>query len=624
VSSFFNKNFKEKSSFQFSKQKFQVWKLIKQFQSHQFPNLKQSKYLFRFLNKKEKLIIKGLFFLIIFCFLFLFIRLYFSQTIEVPKIGDQYIEGLVGSPQYINPILAPINEVDLDISQLVFSGLLKYNEKQEIVSDLAEKYEISKDQKKYTFFLRKNILWHDKEKFSAEDVVFTIKSIQNPAFKSPLLNNFKGVEVKKIDDYTVQFILEKPLTPFLSSLVIGIIPLHLWNNISPNQANLAIYNLKPIGTGPFQFHSLTKDQRGLIQSYILKKNPFYYNKKSYLNRIVFKFYSDFKEAFLDLKTKKINGLNYLPKDFLSKKLDETISQKDFIFHFLYLPQYMGIFLNQQKNPLLKEKSIREALVLSLDRQKIIDEVLDQGGEIINAPILKNQIGYNSKIKKYNYDPEKAKQLLDKAGWKLKEENQELKIIKKIDTKIEVKKITENIKKSFLYRKNKELKIILSTVDQPENVKVAQMVQKFWQDIGIKINLKIIDFKNIQEEAIKSRNYEALFYGKNVGFDPDPYPFWHSSQINHPGLNLSLYSNKQADQLLEEARKISDLKQREAKYFKFQDILIEDLPAIFLYNPTYTYIVDKKIKGINVSRIINPSDRFIGIENWYLKTKRKFK
>ncbi|MBI4653310.1 hypothetical protein HY750_03600 [Candidatus Kuenenbacteria bacterium] len=607
-----------------SKQKLQIWNLIKNLQSRQLPNFKQFKYLARFLTKKEKWIIKGLSVLIIFCLLFLFVRLYFSQTIEIPKNGGEYAEGLVGTPQYINPILAPVNDVDLDISQLVFSGLLKYNEKQELVPDLAEKYEISKDQKQYTFFLRKNILWQDKKKFNADDIIFTIQSIKDPEFKSPLLKNFEGVKIEKINDYAVKFILEKPFTPFLSSLLMGIIPTHLWSDIPSNQANLAIYNLKPIGTGPFQFHSLIKDQKGLIQSYVLKRNPFYYGKKSYLNKIIFKFYPDFKKAILDLKTKKINGLNYLPKDFLSKELNKTISQKDFIFYPLYLPQYMAVFLNQQKNPLLKEKSIREALALSLDRQRIIDEALDQGGKIINGPILKNQVGYNSEIKKYNYNLEKAKQLLDDAGWKLKKEEDKKKNEIKGDSKIEIKKADENIANFFLYKKNKELKIILTTVDQSENIKVAKMIQTFWQDIGIKVDLEIIDPKDIQKETIESRNYEALFYGNNVGFDPDPYPFWHSSQAQHPGLNLTLYSNKQADQLLEEARKISDLKQREVKYFKFQNILIEDLPAIFLYNSTHAYIIDKKIKGFDIQQIINPSDRFIRIENWYLKTKRKFK
>jgi peptide/nickel transport system substrate-binding protein len=467
-------------------------------------------------------------------------------------------------------------------------------------------------------------LWHNKEKFNADDVIFTIQSIKDPEFKSPLYKNFEGVKVEKIDDYTVKFILEKPFTPFLSSLLVGIIPAHLWGDIPSNQTNLAIYNLKPIGTGPFQFHSLIKDQKGLIQSYILKRNPFYYGKKSYLNKIVFKFYPDFKKAIVDLKTKKINGLNYLPKDFLSKELNKTISQKDFIFHSFYLPQYMAIFLNQQKNPLLKEKSIREALALSLDRQKIIDEALDQGGEIINAPILKNQVGYNPEIKKYNYNLEKAKQLLANAGWKLKKEGDKQENKTKRDLKIEIKKIDENIAKFFLYKKKQELKIILTTVDQFENIKVAKIIQTFWQNIGIKVDLEIIDPKDIQKEAIELRNYEALFYGNNVGFDPDPYPFWHSSQAQHPGLNLTLYSNKQADLFLEEARKINDLKQREIKYFKFQNILMKDLPVIFLYNSTHTYIVDKKIKNINVERIISPSDRFIGIENWYLKTKRKFK
>ena len=222
------------------------------------------------------------------------------------------------------------------------------------------------------------------------------------------------------------------------------------------------------------------------------------------------------------------------------------------------------------------------------------------GQVIDAPILAGFIGYNPNIAKYEYDKIKAGTLLDEAGWKLKEPQDE-------------------------FRKNKdiELKIILTTVNRSENFKVTQMIQKMWQEIGVKTEIKIVESGQIQSDVIRKRNFEVLLFGEIFGADPDPYPFWHSSQAGENGLNLANFVNKEADNVLEEARQISDPQQRHDKYIHFQNILNLQLPAVFLYTPKYVYPMSSSIQGVDTKVISIPADRFSNIEEWYVETKRSF-
>ena len=172
--------------------------------------------------------------------------------------------------------------------------------------------------------------------------------------------------------------------------------------------------------------------------------------------------------------------------------------------------------------------------------------------------------------------------------------------------------------------NEILTITLTTVNQPENTKAVELIKKAWEKIGVKVDLQIVEGSRISREIIKPRNYQILLFGIIVGSNPDPYPFWHSSQVQDPGLNLSQLANREVDRLLENARKTLDQEEQRENYQRFQDILTSEIPAIFLYNPTYTYVVDKKIKGISVDRIITPADRFNNLEDWYVKTKKRLK
>ena len=555
------------------------------------PTWKQFKHLPQTLNKLEKLAVKILILAAVITGGFLFYNGYYKNLVSIPANGGDLTEGLVGSPLYLNPLLA-YSDVDKDISRLIFSGLMKYNDKLEPVADLADRYEISEDQKVYTFYLKQNVKWHDNKPLTASDVVFSIVSIQNPDYKSPYYRSFNGIIIDKIDDYTVKFTLQQPYAAFLNLLTIGIIPQHIWYDTNAATAKLAVYNQRPVGSGPYKFKNLVKENRGLIKSYALEKNKDYYGKIPYINNIYFKFYADYENAVNGLINKEVNSLSFLPKEYLKKA-----GKHDLNLNNIELAQYTALFFNSKNNEFLKEKKVREALAYAIDKNKIIEDIMRNYGQAIDSPILKNFVGYNPDVKKYEYNPKKALEILTGDGW--------------------------TIDKELLKKKDNDLKITLTTVDQVENVKVANLIKDFWASIGVNVELQLVSKEKIESEIIIPRNYQILLYGEILGYDPDLFPFWHSSQREAPGLNLANYANRKVDQLLEEARQTNDNKIREAKYQEFQNLLIEDLPAIFLFSPSYIYPVNKKIKGISAEKIALPGDRFINIENWYIKTKKQF-
>lgn len=558
------------------------------------PNLGQFKYLSSVLSSKEWLIIRLLILVIIIGIVFFGFRAYYHWTEEIPQVGGEYTEGLIGSPVLINPIFALANDVDADISKLIFSGLFKYDENQNLIPDLVTNFGVSEDEKTYTFYLKEDAKWHDGEGLTADDVVYTFKIIQDPDYRSPLEPSLRGAEINKIDDYTLNVILQEPFSPFKTGLTFGILPEHLWFDITGQNARLAELNIKPIGSGSYKFSSLVKDKNGNIKTYTLERNDEYYDKKPYIEKINFNFYPDVVSQVEAAKNRRVLGLAFTPIS-LRNDLEKN---NDLNQYNLRLPQYTAVFFNQ-KNDLLADKSIRQALAWSFDRQRIIQDVLHGEGEIIYSPILPDYLGYNPEIEKYGYNLDNAKKILDEAGWVLLDGDE------------------------YRHKKNNdtELAFTLTTVDQPEYVQAASILKEEWGKLNIRIELSVISAEEMQSTIIKPRAYEALLFGEIIGTDPDPYPFWHSSQSKHPGLNLAIYFNKKTDQLLEEARKTSDEEQRRIKYLHFQNIIAEELPAIFLYNPVYSYDIDKKIKGIEEQYIVVPSDRLVGLVNWYIETNR---
>ena len=521
----------------------------------------------------------------------LLVRFFDRHIVALAKPGGSYSEAVLGSPKFINPILAYTNDVDVDLTKLLFRGLYQTNEKGEVVPDLATHQEISDDGKTYIFTIRQDAVWHDGTPMTTSDIAYTFSAIADPEYQSPLQNTFRDVQVEIVDDYTVKMTLAKPYAPFLSTLTVGILPAHIWGDIPGASASLAEYNIKPIGSGPFQFDSLTKDRRGTIKAFRVVRFERFYGLRPYLDDLTFRFYATREETIEAIKRNRADGIS-----FVTSEMRPDIEKEGLTLRELRLPQYTAVFFNQ-RNTLLKEKVIRQTLERAIDKNAIIQNALGGAGDAIHTPILPGFLGYNPAVQGLAYDPQAAGKALDDAGWALL--------------------AGETVRK----KNGKELRFALSTVDRPEYTKTVELLRESWTKIGVGLEVRLFSSSDILKKVIKPRDYEALLFGEIVGVDPDPYPFWHSSQSYDPGLNLAIFFNKQVDQLLEEARQTNDLEQRRMKYLHFQNILADEEPAVFLYNPYYTYALPKKIKGFTLERITVPSDRFNNIEGWYAKTRR---
>lgn len=556
-------------------------------------NFRKFLYFFHIATPHEKRLIFFLSLVVLISGIGFLSRMYLRLTLPVPETGGSYTEGLLREPRTINPLFAA-QDADRDIAKLVFSGLLNYSGEGLIQPDLAERYEISEDGKTYTLYLREDVRWHDGKPFSAEDVLFTIKTIQNPRYKSVLRANWQGVSADKKDDYTVQFVLRKPYAPFIENLTVGILPRHLWEGIEPEQALLHELNLKPVGTGPYRFRRIKQDNDGTITRYELERNTHYYLPGPYLDHITFTFFSTEEEITTALRKGLIDGFGPVS----AQKLLEFNPRKVAVVA-VAMPRVFGIFFNERKNTILEKLEVRQAIAQSLNRTEIAQKATVGGAVPTDSPIPFDKFS-ETEESSLAYSPEIARELLERAGWK--------------DTD------GDGIRE----RKNERLRLTLTTSDWPDLVRASDLIRDMLREIGIEVVVQKFSLADLESSAIKPRNFEMLLFGQVYGYEPDPYTFWHSSQIKDPGLNISLYSNRRADRILEETRAISDPDIRRKKYTEFSSILTNDLPAIFLYSQLYLYLTPRDMKGVEISRISLPADRFNQTHNWYKETERKFK
>lgn len=567
------------------------------FKKRRFPRFAQLVYLPRFLSKKEAAVLFIFGGLMFFGFFGIVISSYLNNTKIIPAAGGEYIEGVVGYPRFINPLYSQSNEVDRDLTVLVYSGLAGRNTRGASALDLAKEYKLSDDEKTYTFILRNDVKWSDGKPFTADDVVFTIETIKNDKYLSPLRTAWLNIGIKKIDDSAVQFQLDKPYAPFLTLASAGILPKHIWEKVPVASINLADANTKPVGTGPYVFKSFVKDKAGVIKSYTLDRNENYYGAKPNIKRVTLKFYPDYISAANALDNRQIDGLAFVPAEARSVlKLRSRLESYD-----IALPQFNAVFFNSRENEILKDKAVRKALALAIDRKRIIGEALDGDGVLIEGPILPGYPGYNDKLGRLYTDKEAAQKLLVDAGWVLKDGN--------------------NIRTN---KKNAQLKIELTTIDKEQNIKAANIIKENWESAGVTVNLKVVAAGNVSKEVIDVRKYQAFLFGEMYGPELDPYSYWHTSALRYPGLNLAQYSNSKIDTLLEAARQTSDKVVRQKKYEEFQSLLMEDFPTIFLWQPKYTYLIDKKVRGLEISTLLTPLDRWRSIMAGYINTKRALK
>ena len=565
---------------------------IKNFLKKFFPDKKKLKHLPKLLSRKERLTVIGLSLVIISSILAISIGYYFEITRARPDFGGGFTEGLIGEPRFINPLLLQ-TDTDRDLSQLIYSGLLKNDGQGNFVPDLAENFIISNDGLTYRFNLRKNVKWHTGSIFSADDVIFTVKTAQDQDFSSPQRVNWQGVETIKVDDFTIEFRLKNPYAQFVNNLTLGIMPSHLWQEIKPANFVFSELNLKPVGTGPYKFFRLRKDANGRITSYELSANEEYYEEGPYIELIKFKFYSSEEDLIQSFNLSGIDSLNGIS----SANLKELRFPGKISLQRPKIPRYFAVFLNQNQSDVLSDKNVRLALAHSVNKDKIIESI-SGGGFKVDSPILPEIFAdFDGNIKRYDYNPEFSKQILENSKWQDSDGDG---IREKGDKKLEIQ---------FVAPQRKEL------------ITIGERLKNDWESIGIKIDMANIPVIELQQNYIQPRTYQMLLFGEVLNVEPDPFSFWHSSQKKDPGLNLALYDNQGADKLLEEARQSLDKSVRRDRYNDFQNLVIEDLPSIFLYSPLYLYPQAKKIKGFEDKLLGLPSERFVNVNKWYIETQR---
>jgi peptide/nickel transport system substrate-binding protein len=503
-----------------------------------------------------------------------------SLLIEVPAYGGNLVEGEVGSPQFINPLLA-ISDADRDLATLTYAGLMGLSGTGSLVPVLAESYEVSPDGKSYTFTLRNDASFSDGTPVTAQDVVFTIQKAQDPALKSPKYADWSGVRVQALDARTVRFTLTKAYAPFLGLTTIGILPSRLWQNMSSEEFPFSTLETSPVGAGPFKVADVSRDASGLIKSVLLVENSRFVLGRPYLDSIRLDFYSRSE----DLISALTNGAVESAYDVDTKGALTAPYARVF-----------GVFWNPSEKQVYARPEVRKALSIALDRQSIVDTVLGGYATAIIGPVPPGSV--KQAPLPQSFGPAAAAKVLQSAGWTY-------------DGTARVWKNTAA--KQMLDR------ITVRTSNVPELKSVASAVKADWEQFGIPVDIELYEPGDLSQNVIRPRKYGALLYGMVIGRDQDLYAFWDSQERNDPGLNIAQYANKTVDALLEDARSTVDEERRARDLQKIEDIIAADYPAAFIYAPDFTYSVPRNLRGVVLPQIITPADRFATVASWYRVT-----
>ncbi|MEK7480563.1 MAG: ABC transporter substrate-binding protein [Patescibacteria group bacterium] len=537
------------------------------------------RFLFAYFSKKEQ------FLFVLFAFAAMVSSLVLLRFFDeryatlAPLGGGTLREGVVGSPRFINPLLA-ISDTDRDLVNLIYAGLMRPDGQGGFEPELAESYEISEDGLRYTFHLKKNLLWHDGKFFGSDDVLFTIGWVRDPALRSPLRAQWEGVRVEKIDEYTITVALDKPYAPFIGATTLGILPKHRWEHLTPQEFTVTPLNRSPIGMGPYRVASFEEQGEGGIRSYTLKAFSEYALGKPYINRVIIEIFPNEEELRAAYQNETIDAMGIISPSF---PLAPRASS-----HFMHfpLPRLVGVFFNPAHNELLDSFAIREALWHATDTERIINEALGGQATSITSPlpyvVPKKQMP--------TYDPQKARQAIV-SNKDYDEENPPI--------------------------------FQLVTAANPQLAAVAKLLKEMWEQAGVRVEVQIFEVTDLERNVIRPREYDALLFGQVVGYNPDPFAFWHSSQRTDPGLNIANYSNVKVDKILEEARSTNEAEKRDTLSQSFVDELLNDLPALFLYQPLYVYAAPTRLEGINTDLLDLPAGRFSNVEQWYVMTEHRW-
>lgn len=515
------------------------------------------------------------------------------NLLSMVKGGRNYNEGLVGEITRLNPVYADLNEVDRDITSLIFEGLTKYDPKQKAMVENIATHTLDGSKTLYTFTLKENITWHDNQPVTANDVYFTFHDvIQHPEFENLVLkSNFEGVTMEKVDDRTVTMKLNEPNAFFFTQLTVGILPQHLLKDISVKELDTHEFNQKPIGNGPYKVNGpYEKNRDGSMEVALEYDKNYWRNVNPDITSINFRTFPT-HEAL----RKNRGQLHGIPRIQAYRLLDLN---EDRLKEYQYsLPQYTALFL-QTDDEALRARNVRLGIQKAIDKDKILEAIgYDQP---IDTPLL--ELDQEDWI--YKPNPEEAAGALFDAGWKLDATTGK--------------------------RANEAggiLSLVLVRRSYPNNEKqeevtriTAELIEQQLEDAGIQVTVESYEDSTFQGK-VQKRDYDLLLYGQSLGYNLDTYSYWHSSQ-SAKGLNLSNYGNAKADFNIEAIRNSFEDEVTERKEYlqKLAQTIKEDIPAVFLYTPSYTFLVDKRIQNLYIENLLFPHDRFSNILEWKVRTK----
>lgn len=511
-------------------------------------------------------------------------------AIYVPQAGGTYIEGIAAAPGNLNPLYYQ-NQTDRDVGALIFRGLTRATESGVVVPELARSWEIGEADRSYTFELRDDVLWHDGEPFTAEDVAFTIRVLQAPTFtgRPELVDVWRNVEVDVLDALTVRFTLPDPFAPFLSYTTLGILPKHILGQEPIAQLADASFSRQPVGTGPWRIETV---EPGKIS---FEPHPDFYGDAPMLGRVTFRFYPSTAAVYSAYERGEVLGVSRLALAGIAE-----LSQIETLNVYSAPQAGTTMIVVNMNNPLFADPAVRKALLFGLNREALIDNVLDGQGVVAHSLYLPTHWAYNPDVPTYTYDAERARQLLEQAGW--------------TDDNRDGVREKEDVKLQFT---------LLTNQENPQHVALIDSVARQWAQIGVQAEPRAVNFADLVQTYLRPRQFETVLLDSppKPTTDPDMYPLWHSSQAVDEGLNWASWSNARVDDLLEEGERVLDHNTRRDIYGKLQRIFAEEVPSLPLFHPIYTYGVDEKVQNVQIGPITTPSDRFQTLNEWYINLKR---
>ncbi|WKZ27657.1 MAG: peptide ABC transporter substrate-binding protein [Candidatus Dojkabacteria bacterium] len=531
--------------------------------------------------------------------------------------SDTLIEGVIvgldeqGDVQEIsriNPLINSNIQLERDIIELIYESLISVNQSGESTAALADYGELDKG-RLYRFKLREGMLWSDGQPITTADVEATFNLLQqlegDPTTSTLYSRAATKMEIIILDDLTFEFKLNSVIPGFFEAISYKILPAHLLSDVNTDNIVTSdpLINRNPVGSGRYKINSVSDD------TITLSQNPNYHGEHGSIKKIVFRMYPDESSAVEALRGGQIHTLSGISTD--SVRNLQSQQNIELIGSNIIYSQYWALFfnLNEEGPAAFDDVAVRRAISSAVNRDFVIDNLLGYATEAI-GPIPESSWAYTA-VPTYRFDKSKASEILEDAGWR-----------RPAGSEIREKD-------------GKKLEFTLLLIENSDRVKIAQSIQKDLLDVGIRVNVVSKEKNRLVSENLVPRVFDMILYGVQTFIDPDRYELFHSSQIDHPGLNISSYASKntvltvqggeqiripEVDDLLDDARRLVDESDRKKKYELFQRTIGSEVPAVFLFHPAEVYAVNKRVRGVSLERLNSLENRFDSIRDWFISTE----